>query len=114
MTIIEEISSNGITNLHLSNVPEEYFEETKELIEALSKNESLESVTFDKDFLACVFGKERSLLLNQVSKLPKLKEITLADAGLLIGVIEDMAKQAKGLRSMVGFSNSSGSMCDFQ
>jgi hypothetical protein len=100
MTIIEEISSNDITDLHLSDVPEEYFEETKELIKALSTNESLESVTFDKDFLSCVFGKDRGLLLSQVSKLPKLKEVTLGDAGLLIGIIEDMVKDAKELRSM--------------
>jgi hypothetical protein len=64
MTILDQIRANDITDLHLYNLPDSYFDESKELIDALKENKSLESVRFDKDFIACLFGRERGELLG--------------------------------------------------
>ena len=99
MTILDEISNNEITKLHLSNVPEEYFDETKVLIAALESNTSLEEVVFEKDFIACVYGSERAHLLDQLSKLPNLKVVRLADSGLLVEALTRLVSNSKGLVS---------------
>jgi hypothetical protein len=100
MTIIEEICANEVVNLHLKGVPAEYFGETSEMIAALTDNTSIESIQFDKDFIACVFGKERGELLNQVAKLPNLKEVFLGDAGLMVEIIITLLKNAKNLKKI--------------
>jgi hypothetical protein len=100
MTIIEEIRTNQVVDLHLNDVPKEYFAEISEMIAALKDNTSIESIKFDKDFIACVFGKERGELLDQVAKLPNLKEVSLGDAGLMVEVIVTLLKNAKSLRKI--------------
>jgi hypothetical protein len=100
MTIIEEIHANQVVNLHLNAVPAEYFGETSEMIAALKDNTSIESIQFDKDFIACVFGRERGELLNQVAKLPNLKEVFLGDAGLMVEIIVTFLKDAKSLKKI--------------
>jgi hypothetical protein len=100
MTIIEEIRANQVVELHLSAVPEEYFGEINEMIAALKENTSIESIHFDKDFIGCVFGRERGELLNQVAMLPNLKEVLLGDAGLLVQVTVTLLKNAKGLKKI--------------
>lgn len=99
MTILDQIKSNEITSLHLSNDPEDYFDETKVLITALESNTSLEEIIFDKDFIACVYGNERGHLLEQIAKLPNLKTVRLGDAGLLVDALTNLVNNAKGLRS---------------
>ena len=99
MTIIEEIRINEVVNLHLNAVPAEYFGETSEMIAALKDNTSIESIQFDKDFIGCV-RKERGELLNQVAKLPNLKEVFLGDAGLMVEIIVSLLKNAKGLKKI--------------
>jgi hypothetical protein len=100
MTIIEDICSNQVVDLHLQDVPAEYFGETSELIAALKDNTSIETIRFDKDFIACVFGKERGEVLDQVAKLPNLKEVHLGDAGLMVEAIVTLLKNAKSLRKI--------------
>jgi hypothetical protein len=100
MTIIEEIRANQVVDLHLDADPEEYFGETSEMIAALKDNTSIESIQFDKDFIGCIFGSERGELLNQVAKLPNLKEVVLGDAGLLVDAIAALLKNTKGLKKM--------------
>ena len=101
MTIIEDIRANQVVDLHLKNdIPKAYFKETSKMVDALTDNTSIESVQFDKDFIGCVFGNERGELLNQVAKLPNLKEVFLGDAGLMVDAIATLLKNAKGLKKM--------------
>jgi hypothetical protein len=51
----------------------------------------------EKDFIACLFGRERGELLGQLAKLPNLKEVALGDLGLMVRVLTDLVKDAKGL-----------------
>jgi hypothetical protein len=99
MTILDDIRSNSITTLHLSDVPKTYFAKSHELVAALKENSSLEVVIFDKDFLACVYGRDRGSILDSVAVLPNLQEVVLADTGLLASVISDFVKLVKGLKS---------------
>jgi hypothetical protein len=100
MTILDQIRGNDITDLHLHDVPESYFEESKELIDALKENKSLESVRMDKDFIACLFGEDRDDLLGQLGKLPNLKEVNLGDVGVMVQVLTNLVTDAKGLREL--------------
>jgi hypothetical protein len=100
MTIIEDIHANQVVDLHLNAVPEEYFGETSDMVDALKDNTSIESVQFDKDFIACVYGSERGEILDQVAKLPNLKEVFLGDALLMVDVIALLLKNAKGLKKI--------------
>jgi hypothetical protein len=70
------------------------------MIDALKDNTSIESIHFDKDFIGCVFGRERGELLNQVAKLPNLKEVLLGDAGLMVQVIVTLLKDTKDLKKI--------------
>ena len=100
MTIIEKIRANKVVYHHLNAPPEEYFGETSEMIAALRDNTSIESIQFDKDFIGCVFGRVGSELLNQVAKLPNLKEVFLGDADLMVNAIATLLKNAKGLKNI--------------
>jgi hypothetical protein len=100
MTIIEDIRANQVVDLHLNAVPEEYFGETSGITDALKDNTSIESVRFDKDFIACVYGRERGEILDQVAKLPNLKEVFLGDALLMADDITSLLKNAKGLKKI--------------
>jgi hypothetical protein len=100
MTIIEAIRANKVVDLHLNDVPAEYFGDTSDMIVALKDNTSIEAIKFDKDFIACVFGKERGELLVQVAKLPNLKEVFLGDAGLMVEFIVSLLKTANSLRKI--------------
>ena len=100
MNIIEEIRANEVVNLHLNADPDEYFGDIREMIAALKDNTSIESIQFDTDFIGCVFGTERGELLNQIAKLPNLKEVFLGDAGLMVDAIATLLKNAKGLKKI--------------
>jgi hypothetical protein len=99
-TILEKICANEIVDLHLSLVPEEYFGETKEMVEALRDNTSIVTVKFDKEFIACVHGRERGDILDQLAGLPNLKEVFIGDAGLMVDVIAELLGNAKSLRKL--------------
>jgi hypothetical protein len=100
MAILEGIRANQVVDLHLNAVPEEYFGETSDMTDALKDNTSIESIGFDKDFLACVYGRERGEILDQVAKLPNLKEVFLGDALLRADDIASLLKNAKGLKNI--------------
>ena len=100
MTILAKICNNKIVDLHLSAVPEDYFLETKDMVEALRQNTSIVTVTFDKEFLSCIYGRERGGLLDQLAELPNLKELFLGDAGLMVEVITKLVGKAKNLRKL--------------
>ena len=99
MAILDEIRSNSITTLHLSTDPDDIYGSTKEFVDALEKNESIEEVVFDKDFIACIYGNERGDILEAVALLPNLHSVKLADACLMVSFMSQMTKLAKGLRS---------------
>ena len=100
MTIIEDIRANQVVDLHLNDIPKAYFGKTSEMIAALTDNTSIESIRFDKDFIGCIFGDDRGKLLDQVAKLPNLREVFLGDAGLMVEVIVTLLKNAKSLRKI--------------
>jgi hypothetical protein len=99
MTILEDIRSNTINTLHLSSVPEDYFTSTKEFVAALKDNTSLEEVTFDKDFLGCVYGRERGLILDAVGELKNIQQVQLADVCVMVPDLVRFVQRAKGLKS---------------
>jgi hypothetical protein len=100
MTILEEICANEIVDLHLSSVPEDYYGETTEMVEALKNNTSIVTVRFDEEFISCVHGRERGDLLDQLAALPNLKEVFLGDANLMVDVITKLVGNAKSLRKL--------------
>eukprot|EP00539_Tryblionella_compressa_P019753 CAMPEP_0178866316 /NCGR_PEP_ID=MMETSP0747-20121128/4882_1 /TAXON_ID=913974 /ORGANISM="Nitzschia punctata, Strain CCMP561" /LENGTH=173 /DNA_ID=CAMNT_0020533169 /DNA_START=10 /DNA_END=531 /DNA_ORIENTATION=+ len=99
MSILEQIQSNTITNLHLSTDPDEEFDRVSSFIDAIGSNTSIETVKFDEDFVGCFRHDDRSDLLKALSKIPSLKEVHLADACLLVKDITEILVQAKGLVS---------------
>jgi hypothetical protein len=100
MTILNDICRNKTVDLHLSSVPEDYFVETKDIVEALRQNTSIVTVRFDKEFISCVCGRERGELLDQLAELPSLQELFLGDAGLMVEVITKLVGNAKSLRKL--------------
>jgi hypothetical protein len=100
MTIIQDISANQVVDLHLNDIPSAYFKETREMIAALKDNTSIESLRFNKDFIGCVLCDDRGKLLDQVTKLPNLKDVFLGDAGLMVEVIVTLLKHANNLRQI--------------
>jgi hypothetical protein len=100
MSILQDVNNNKIVDLHLSLVPEEYFVETKDMVEALKNNTSIMTVRFDEEFISCVYGRERGALLDQLAELPNLKEVFLGDAGLMVQAIIKLVGTAKTLRKL--------------
>jgi hypothetical protein len=99
--LIDEIKSSEIETLHLSNVPDDYFETTLQFVEAMAANTSIKKVIFDKDFLACSSGKDRADIVGTVGKLPKLETVVLKDSLLMIGVcIKDLVADAGSLKEL--------------
>ena len=98
--IIDQIKNNKVSVLALSESPEDYFGDTKEFLDALSKNTSIHTVEFTKDFIGCFFGKERVAVVESIGKLPNIQAVTLSDSCLLIHGVANMLNSANGLRSL--------------
>ncbi|KAG7367456.1 hypothetical protein IV203_030127 [Nitzschia inconspicua] len=102
MAIVDDIRSNSISTLHLSEAPEDYFAEIKTFVDAMAANTSIEKVIFDKDFLSCAVGTERADIVSSLSKLGNVKSVILRDSLLNTGVcVTNLAKNSKTLEELV-------------
>jgi hypothetical protein len=99
MTLLAKIQGNDITDLRISEDPDEVFDHVTSFLDAMESNTSIETVKFDKDFIGCLRHDDRSDLLNALSKIPSLKEVHLGDACLLVKDITNILVEAKGLVS---------------
>jgi hypothetical protein len=101
MGIVDDIKANTVEELHLSNVPEDYFGETKEFVDAMNANTSIKRVILDGEFLASAVGKERADIVSAVGSLPNVESVTLNDSLLLVGIcVANMVKNAKSLQEL--------------
>ncbi|KAG7363844.1 hypothetical protein IV203_037045 [Nitzschia inconspicua] len=97
--LLQQLESNDITSLTLEASPKEALEKKKsdELIDALSKNTSVTTLTLQKDFLACLRGDVRSQLMQTIAKLPSLQSVTLGNSLLLAPDLTNLVVSAKSL-----------------
>ena len=101
MGILDDIKSNSIEELHLSNDPDDYFENSKEFADAMKENTSIKTVIFDKDFLACSKGDDRATIVSSLGALPNVEKVVLKDSFLMIGIcVANLTKDAKQLKEL--------------
>ena len=99
-SVIEKIKNNEILILELKEAPEDYFEDAEEFMEALTGNTSINTVMFTHDFLGCVYGKDRAVLIESISKLPNLESVTLSQSLLKVAALTTLLRNAKGLKTL--------------
>ncbi|CAB9528441.1 expressed unknown protein [Seminavis robusta] len=97
-SIITKVQNSEIDILSLKDIPDDFYEDVDELVNALSSNTSIHTVKFTDDFLGCAYGKDRCTLLEAVSKLPNLQVVTLANSLLRATALTTLVKNAKGLK----------------
>ena len=101
MGIIDEIRGNSVDELHLSNMPEDYFETSQDFANAMEKNTSIKTVILDKDFLACSKGDDRATIVSSLSSPPNVEKVVLEDSLLMIGVcVTNLTQNAKNLNEL--------------
>ncbi len=101
MGIIDEIKSNEVTILHLSEAPEDYFTDCDVFANAMKENTSIENVIFDKDFLACSVGQQRATMVSSIGMLPNAKSVALKDSLLMTGVcLTNLIKNSKSIEEL--------------
>lgn len=102
MSIIEQVQSNSITDLTISQDPDEALGKKKagEFMEALASNTSIETLRLDGDFIGCLRQDARSSLVKAIGNLPNLKECHLGDACLLADDVASILTNGKKLVSM--------------
>jgi hypothetical protein len=101
MGIVDDIKSNSIEELHLSNPPVDYFGTTEEFADAMKENTSIKTVIFDNDFLACAKGDDRAQIVSSLGALPNVEKVVLRDSFLNIGVcVTNLTKDAKKLSDL--------------
>lgn len=101
MGIIDDIKSSSIEELHLSNMPEDYFGTSEEFASAMKVNTSIKTVIFDNDFLACSKGDDRALIVSSLATLPNLEKVVLKDSFLMIGIcVTNLTKNSKKLNDL--------------
>jgi hypothetical protein len=101
MAIVDQIKNNEITTLHLSEPPEDYFDDCGAFASAMAENTSITNVIFDKDFLSCAIGKERAEIVSSVGTLPNIKVVELKDSLLMVGVcLANLVKNSKSLEEL--------------
>lgn len=107
--LLEEIESNNIPVLELTKEIEELFEDDSRLryddihllLEALSKNMSIQCIRFEGDFLDCLHPLQRSKLLRIIgSYLPGLLHVGLGDSPILVADLCHLVSQPKQLLSL--------------
>ena len=107
--LLEEIESNNIPVLELTKEVEELFEDDSRLryddihllLEALSKNTSIQCIRFEGDFLDCLHPLQRSKLLRVIgSYLPGLLHVGLGDSPILVSDLCHLVSQPKQLVSL--------------
>ena len=99
--IVDEIKNNEIETLHLMNDPDDYFEHTRDFVDALKSNSSIKKVVFEKDFLACINGQARADVVGAVGKLPNIEVVQLKDSLLMVGVcVKDLVNNGSKLQEL--------------
>mmetsp|Transcript_10555 Transcript_10555/g.23381 ORF Transcript_10555/g.23381 Transcript_10555/m.23381 type:complete len:170 (+) Transcript_10555:137-646(+) len=84
--ILQQIQSNTIETLHLSESYDRYVKTPQEFADAMNANTSIRSVIFDGDFLGATVAKERAVIVSCLGNLPHLETVTLADSLVMMGV----------------------------
>jgi len=105
--LLHQIESNSLPILELTKEIEEIFDENLRydditlLVKALSKNESINYVRFEGDFLDCLHPFQRSELLQAVgSYLPSLQHLGLGDSPILVSDLCHMVVRSRSLKSL--------------
>ena len=101
MNILDQINDNAITDVRLNDTEHKKLWKgngVEQLIEALSKNTSIESIRFEGEFLGCVRSEPRKTLIETIGKLPNLHEVHMNESLLDISAMTKMIISAKNLR----------------
>jgi hypothetical protein len=100
-TLLQYITNNDVVEFSLSKDPDDYFENPKDLVDAMKQNTSVEKVTFDEDFLACCNGKDRKDIVEACGTLLNVKSVVLKDSMMNVGVcIVSLVTNAKKLNNL--------------
>lgn len=102
MSIIEQVASNSITDLKISQDPDEALGKKKvgEFLDALGSNTSIETLKLDGDFIGCLRQDKRSALIKAIGDLPNLKEVHLGEACMLADDVASILTKGKNIVSM--------------
>jgi Ran GTPase-activating protein (RanGAP) involved in mRNA processing and transport len=117
MSLTEQIASNDaeLKELRLTESPEAYSNNMEELIEALSKNTTVDYIRLDRDFLPCMDDEHLPAFFTAIGKLPALTEAHIWHASLPVKVLADFIKEAGKLEYLeLGCLEIEGSEEDFK
>jgi hypothetical protein len=98
MSLLDQIQDNAITNLRLKDTDDEMIDRVYKLVDAISRNTSIESIHFEGEYLGCLRGDARSELIEMIGKLPNLHEVHMGQSLLEISGATKMLMRAKKLR----------------
>lgn len=98
MSLLEKIEGNAITDLSIAEPADDVFEDISKLLDALEKNNTIESVTLEGHFLGDLRNDSRSKVLAAIGGISSLKEVHLADSLLLVLDIAKMSSKATTLQ----------------
>lgn len=107
--LLQQIEENTIPVLELTKEVEELFDDDTRLryddihllLEALSKNLSIQCIRFEGDFLDCLHPLQRSKLLRIIgSFLPSLRHVGLGDSPILVADLCHLVTHQKQLLSL--------------
>lgn len=101
MSILEQIEANAITELVLSQGPDEYCDSVTKLSDSLRDNKTIEIIRLEGDFLGDLRNDSRIEILEAIGCIPTLKEVHLFDSLLLVRGITKMTSSAGTLRTLV-------------
>ncbi|CAJ1902023.1 unnamed protein product [Cylindrotheca closterium] len=100
MSVLEQIKSNTISELNLSQDADEITERTSEIVDALRSNKSIVSVRFEGEFLGAMRNDSRLEVVEAIGAIPTLQLVYLADTLLVVSGIANMLCKATGLREL--------------
>lgn len=100
MSILDQIKSNSITELSLSQDADEITENTSEIVDALRNNKSIVSVRFENEFLGDMRNDSRLEVVETLGMIPTLQRVHFADTLLVVSGIAKMLSKATGLREL--------------
>ena len=107
--LLQQIEANAIPVLELTKEVEELFDDDARLryddihllLEALSKNTSIQCIRFEGDFLDCLHPLQRSKLLRMIgSYLPNLCHVGIGDSPILVADLCHLVAHQKQLLSL--------------
>ncbi|KAL3937234.1 MAG: hypothetical protein SGBAC_007622 [Bacillariaceae sp.] len=97
MTVLEQIKTNNISELHLSQDADEITERTSEIVDALRSNTSIATVRFEGEFLGAMRNDSRREVVQVIGMIPTLQRVHLGDTLLVVSGIAKMLCKATGL-----------------